>query len=110
MANIQLYLIVFTGTKLTIKFLYSIFFFNLALNIFLFSNAKYTGTPKKGAAFSVALRNSLELKCAYTGEDGNGQFLGWYKDGTLISNDKARHYVVKNSKKESKLIIVVGKY
>jgi hypothetical protein len=86
------------------------FFVNLALNIFLFSNAKYTGTPTKAASFYVALRKSLELKCAYAGEDGNGQFLGWYKDGTLISNDKAQHYVVKNSKKESKLIIVVGKY
>jgi hypothetical protein len=86
------------------------FFLNLAFNIFLLPNAKYIGSPTKGVDLKITLNRTLELKCEYTGEDANGQFLGWYKDDELIVNDKAKHYVVKTSKKESKLSIVFSKY
>jgi hypothetical protein len=86
------------------------FFFNLALNIFFSSNAKYIGTPTAAADFRLILKSSLELKCQYNGSDGDGQFVGWYKDDEAITTDKSKHYAVKSSKKESKLTIIIGKY
>jgi len=111
MANTQLYLILFTGNKLFIISLHYFFFlFNLALNIFLSSNAKYIGTPKKAADLRVTLKSSLVLTCQYNGTDADGQFVGWYKDNETISNDKSEHYTVKKSEKELKLTITISKY
>jgi len=76
-----------------------------ALNIFLFSNAEYIGTPKKAADLRATLKRPLVLKCKYTGADNDGQFIGWYKNDTLINNDKPEHYVVTTTKNESKLNI-----
>ncbi len=84
--------------------------YNLALNIFLFSNANYIGTPENATDLQGVLNKKLELKCQYNGTDGNGQFTGWYKDGQQINNDNREHYLIENSEEESKLIITLSKF
>ena len=111
MANKQLYLILFTGTKLSIHIFFFILFlfFNSALNIFFFSNAKYIGSPRKATDLQGILQQKLELKCEYNGDDNDGEFLGWYKDDVAIQSDKSEHYAVKKTEKELILIISLGK-
>lgn len=64
-------------------------------------------SPARDRDLRAVLRHSLELKCLYQGNDEDGQFLDWYKDGVPISSEKAGHYSVHNSKKESVLIIKI---
>lgn len=109
----MVYLILFTGTDITLKiflFLWFAVFVYLALNIFLYSNADYVGIPKTTDKLRVELKHKLVLKCKYTGEDGNGEFSGWYKDNELINDTKKDHYLVENTEKVAKLTITLGKY
>lgn len=84
--------------------------FDLVLNIFLLSNTQYIGKPQKGSQTRVTLKKPVTLTCEYNGEDGNGEFLAWHKDGAEITPDKAGHYVVKTTAKDSQLIITLRKY
>jgi hypothetical protein len=109
MANIQIYLNIFIGIKLFIQFLCFNLFINSVLNIFLFANAAdYAATPRSTNEIQAVLKHSIELKCEYKGPDDNGGFLDWYKnDNESVSSEKPGHYVVKNTNKESRLIIKI---
>ncbi len=87
-----------------------VFFFYLALNIFLCSNANYIGTPKNRTNLRGQLKYQLKLKCNYTGADGKGEFSGWYKDNELINNEKKDHYLIEITDKVAKLTITLSKY
>ncbi len=77
--------------------------FYSAVNRFIFSNAGYIRTPASDADLTAVLKQSFELKCEYT--NGDGQFLGWYRDDLPVSNGKPGDYIVTSTNNESKLII-----
>jgi len=114
MVYLQLYLSLFTGTEIALEislFFYCLFFFvYLALNIFLYSNANYIGTPKNRANLRGQLKHQLKLECKYTGAEGTGEFSGWYKDNELINNEKKDHYLIEITDKVAKLTITLSKY
>jgi hypothetical protein len=72
-------------------------------NLVFYLNAQYRGEGPSTAT----LKNSIELKCVYSGADGNGQFTEWFKDGVRINSEKPGHYVVRQNEKESILIIKI---
>jgi hypothetical protein len=72
-------------------------------NLIFHLNAQYKGYPPTTAT----LKQSLEIKCEYTGSDDNGEFNGWFKDDIPISSEKAGHYVVRQTAKESILVIKI---
>jgi len=76
-----------------------------ASNLIYYLNGQYVGTPTTTADLKAVLKHSLELKCEYTGDDANGQFLEWYKDDVSVNTEKPGHYLVKTKEKESILII-----
>ncbi|CAF3578418.1 unnamed protein product [Adineta steineri] len=82
----------------------------IALNIFIFVNAQqpqYRGTPQRNAPLTAILKHPIELKCEYTGADGEGQFIDWYRDNETVSSEKPGHYVFKSTNKESILTIKI---
>ncbi|CAF3323298.1 unnamed protein product [Rotaria socialis] len=82
-----------------------VIFFTVSSIIFNI-HAQYIGKPQTNEIKAV-LKHSVELKCEYTGEDGNGQFIEWYKDGVAVSTEKAGHYAVTTTEKESTLTIKI---
>ena len=85
---------------------------NLVPNLISFSTAGYFGTPQPASGAQAYLGHSIELTCEYNGMDGDGEFLEWYRNGNnSVKNEKLGHYVVKNTKRESKLLIkIFGKF
>jgi hypothetical protein len=84
MAYSQLFLVLLTASNL----------------IYHLNAQQYKGTPPTTAI----LKSSVELKCEYTGDDG--QFTEWFKDNDVpINAEKPGHYTVKQNEKESILII-----
>ncbi|CAF3842065.1 unnamed protein product [Rotaria sp. Silwood1] len=81
------------------------FFYYLVSNIIFNLNAQYIGTPDITTNITAVLKHSLELKCEYKGVDGNGQFVGWYKDGVAVSTEKPGHYAVIHTETHSILTI-----
>ncbi|CAF3709959.1 unnamed protein product [Rotaria sp. Silwood1] len=81
------------------------FFYYLVSNIIFNLNAQYIGTPDITTNITAVLKHSLELKCEYKGVDGNGQFVGWYKDGVAVSTEKPGHYAVIHNETHSILTI-----
>jgi len=77
------------------------------LNSIFYLNARFVAIPASTSNLKAVLKQPLELKCQYDGNDDNGQFTGWYKDDIPISSEKPGHYVVKNEGKESILIIKI---
>ena len=73
----------------------------------VYLQADYVGTPNSTARTRAVLKHSVELKCVYEGADGDGRFLEWYRDNITISSEKAGHYVVKSTPKESILTIKI---
>ncbi|CAF3046551.1 unnamed protein product [Rotaria sp. Silwood2] len=76
-------------------------------NIIFNLNAQYVGIPHIAADIKAVLKHSLELKCEYTGNDGNGEFIGWYKDGVAVTTEKPGHYVVMQDATYSTLVIKI---
>lgn len=49
----------------------------------------------------------MKLQCTYTGSEGNGEFIGWYKDGVDVNTEKPGHYAVSTTDKETVLTIKI---
>jgi len=89
----------------------------LFLILFIVSNSivhltaqYYTPIPHPGTQLQAALKRSFILKCEYTG-GGDPEFLEWYKKNAThdvpVNTDKPGHYIVKQTKNESKLEIKI---
>ncbi|CAF1211301.1 unnamed protein product [Rotaria sp. Silwood1] len=83
------------------------FIFLTVLNIFVLSNGDYVRSPGKGVQVKAAIKHSLDLKCEYHGDDHDGEFLEWYRDDVSVYKEKPGHYIIHNTKKESRLTIKI---
>ncbi|CAF1361352.1 unnamed protein product [Rotaria sordida] len=83
-----------------------VIFFTVS-NIIFNLNAEYVGKPQITADNKAILKQSFQLKCEYTGNDGDGEFVEWYKDDIAVSTEKPGHYIVQQNETESILIIKI---
>lgn len=80
------------------------------MNTFLLTFTQYVGNHKTVSERKAIVKGTLDLVCDYTGQDKDGKFTGWYKDGILIGAKEKDHYVIKDTKEQTKLIIHLRKY
>ncbi|UJR31577.1 hypothetical protein I4U23_019064 [Adineta vaga] len=87
------------------RFVSLVFF--LTLNALIYSNGQFNRIPRDSADLKSAIKRSIDLKCEYSGIDGDGQFQEWYRDNMTVNSEKPGHYIVRKTSNETTLTIKI---